>query len=165
MESAGEFVDRLKAHFRAETDSDLARILAVDKRTVSAWRARGSVPPRYVKMLEGDSHSSVLTPPLRWGEYEKEAFNLALFRTARALRGTVEQGSYREQFDTFRMAGAAFWLLMRDAQIELTARMEGSDVPIQTAFALLVHDDLAAGNHAVERDLERLTFLSHSTPE
>lgn len=156
MASAGEIVDRLKEQLRAETDSDLARILAVDKRTVSAWRSRGSVPERYLQMLSGDSHQSIATPPLRWGVYEKEAFNLALFRATRALQGTAFQGSFHEQFSAFRMAGAAFWLLMRDSQVELSGRMESRDVPIQTAFALLIHDDLEAGEHAIARDAQRL---------
>ena len=68
MEGVQELVNRLKEHFRVEKDADLARVLGVDKRTVSAWRSRGNVPRRYVPILEGENHQSVLTPPLRWGE-------------------------------------------------------------------------------------------------
>jgi len=156
MENVEETVDRLKEHFRAEKDADLARILGVDKRTVSAWRSRGNVPRRYVQILEGENHQTVLTPPLRWGEYEEQAFELAVFRLVRALRGSVETGSYRQQFDTFRKVFPAFWPFMRDAQVDLSARLEDREMPIQTAFALVLHEEIEAGEKAIERDREKL---------
>ena len=79
-----------------------------------------------------------------------------MFRLGRALRGSVETGSYRQQFDTFRKVFPAFWPFMRDAQIDLSARLEDREMPVQTAFALLLHEDIEAGDMAIERDRERL---------
>ena len=156
MDEVERIVDRLKEHFRAEKDTDLARILGVDKRTVSSWRARGSVPRRYVELLEGRNHQTILTPPMWWGEYEEQAFNLAVFRIVRLLSGVTRTGGYGSQFDAFRKVFPAFWPFMRDAQVDIASRHDARDMPVQTAFALVIHDDIEAGDAALDRDKERL---------
>lgn len=66
MRDIEETIEALKLRMKAVTDSDLARKLAIDKRTVSAWRARGAVPERYLSITAGADHQTVNTPPLRW---------------------------------------------------------------------------------------------------
>lgn len=59
-------------------------------------------------------------------------------------------------FETFRKVFPAYWPFMRDAQVDLSARLEDWEMPIQTAFALVLHEEIEAGEKAIERDREKL---------
>lgn len=144
-------IEALKLKLNATNDADLARKLAVDKRTVSAWRARGSVPDRYTAILDGASHQAVMTPPLKWGPYENCAFRLALFRFARVKAAAAISNDFRIIFDTFAHP-RGFWLLMSRCQKDIAAAMEDRTDSVDTAMALVMHDDIAAGDAAIERD-------------
>lgn len=142
MNEADAQLEQLKAHFGVDKDVDLARKLMIDKRTVSAWRARGSVPARYRSIAEGADPQSVMTPPLRWGEHEQAAFDLAMFRVARALLPETAAGEFRSAMQTFGGAYGYFWMFMSDARRDLVAQMEDGSEGVRSAFALLIHADL-----------------------
>ncbi|WP_022705306.1 helix-turn-helix domain-containing protein [Pseudorhodobacter ferrugineus] len=161
MDKTANLIDELKKKLGVETDVDLARALTVDKSTVSSWRNRGNVPERYLAILKGESHQTVLTPPIKWGQYEEFAFRLALFRFAKA-KGLAAQGtSYGEVYMQFNKH-AGFWLLMRQAQKDLALKIDDQTGVMDTAFALLIHDDIEAGEAATARDLEILNALKIS---
>ena len=146
-----EIIDALKQRMKAGTDADLARKLAVDKRTVSAWRARGAVPDRYLSIIAGADHQTVNTPPLRWGPYEDYAFRLALFRFARVKATTAMNSDYSTLYRQFAHPGG-FWRLMHKCQQDLATAMEERTEVLDTAYALVLHDDVSAGATAIERD-------------
>lgn len=54
-----DVIARLKAKHGAKTDQDLARALHLGRSTVGSWRARGSVPERYVRSLDADARAPV----------------------------------------------------------------------------------------------------------
>ena len=163
LSETDDAVERLKAHFKVATDADLARRLAVDKSTVSAWRARQKLPQRYQRMLEGDDHQAGLTPPARWGDYEKAAFELAVFRFARATSKELGEGDFRALFQIYTKVFGVIWSMQRQAQQDIAAQIEKGRVEHpREATILLIHDDLAAGETAVQRDRKevlKLTFL------
>jgi hypothetical protein len=144
-------IEALKRKMDAPTDADLARKLLVDKRTVSAWRSRGSVPDRYKAVLEGDSHQAIMTSPLKWGRYEECAFRLALFRFTRVKAKAAISNEFRTIFDAFAHP-RGFWLLMTRSQRDIATVMEDRTDSVDTAMALVMHDDIAAGDDAIERD-------------
>lgn len=73
-------LEQLKLKLDASTDSELARKLGVDRRTVSGWRTRGKVPKRNLGIIDGASKNAYSAPPEIRGEHEKVAFRLALLR-------------------------------------------------------------------------------------
>lgn len=162
MSDIEETIEALKLRLKAVTDSDLARKLAVDKRTVSAWRARGAVPERYLSITAGADHQTVNTPPLRWGPYEDHAFRLALFRFTRVRASVALSNDYSKIHRQFGSPGG-FWTLLRKSQQDLAAAMEERTEVLDTALALLFHDDIVAGDAAIERDKAILDVLSSRT--
>ena len=152
-------IEALKRKMDATTDADLARKLLVDKRTVSAWRSRGSVPDRYKAILDGESHQAIMTSPLKWGRYEECAFRLALFRFTRVKATAAISNDFRTIFDSFAHP-RGFWLLMTRSQRDIATVMEDRTDSVDTAMALLMHDDIAAGDAAIERDKLALEWRS-----
>lgn len=151
MADSQSTIEALKLKMNASSDADLARKLAVDKRTVSAWRTRGGVPERYTAILDGGTHQTIMTPPLKWGQYEECAFRLALFRFTRVKAAAAISNDFRTIFDAFgRPRG--FWLLMVRCQRDIATVMEERTDSPDTAIALLMHDDITAGAAAIERD-------------
>lgn len=147
----------LREHFGVKTDADLARKLRVDKSTVYSWRSRGSVPARFARILKGESADFHLTPPLHWGEHEEAAFEVALFRFCRLYNGSKRLIDYRSALELFSgEAYTKFMSLMLNAQQDLMGQPGTSG----TSRALLIHDDLKAGEAAIERDR---TGSYHST--
>lgn len=158
MVETANLIDQLKKRLGAETDVDLARKLAIDKSTISSWRSRDSLPERYVRILQGEDHQTVLTPPLKWGPYEQYAFRLALFRFAKARAAAATSRDYGTIYRSFSNQGG-FWLLMRDAQKDLAKCLEEQTSVMDTAFAIVLHEDLEAGQAATNRDLAKLDFI------
>lgn len=151
MSDVEETIDALKLRMNADTDSDLGRKLSVDKRTISAWRVRGAVPERYHSILSGADHQPANTPPLRWGPFEEYAFRLALFRFTRAKANVAISNDYSSIYSQFARP-VCFWLLLHKSQQDLAAAMEDRTDVLDTALALVLHDDVVAGEAAVSRD-------------
>lgn len=158
-------IERLRQHLGAENDVELGRKLRVAKSTISSWRARGVVPARYQKILEGDSHQMVLVPMNNWSQEERLAFNLALFRFNRATANIVANGDYRECVDLFRQGHLLMPFLAIDCQNEMNSLLDERDYGAETAFAIILHDDLSGGEEAIRRTRTRLKELLVSPVE
>lgn len=150
-----EIIEALKAQFGAETDADLARRLSIDKSTISSWKARGSVPHRFRAILNGASPSFFATSPMSWGEHEKTAFEIALFRFTRARAEVALEGDYKKCLEAFTGSGE-FWVLMLEAQRQLRDRQSDGRHSPDTAQALVIHDLLTEGEAAIVRDSQLL---------
>jgi len=148
------------SHLGAETDVDLARKLAIDKSTVSSWRSRDNLPDRYLRILHGEDKQTVATPPLKWGQYEDYAFRLALFRYAKARGEAAQSADFKTVWTTFTHIGG-FWKLMHESQKDLAQCLEEQTSVMDTAFAIVLHEDLEAGASATDRDRATLDFLKH----
>lgn len=159
MDGADHIVDELKKKLRAGSDAELARKLTVDKRTVSAWRARGAVPARYRQILDGNiGHASIATPPLNWGERERAAFELSLYRIFRAVAPEFGKDDFQRQYKIVHQIFPSIWFLMRDAQKDLSDYLEANGVPATAAVALLIHQDQI--EEGVDKTRDRLRELN-----
>lgn len=152
-----DVLEQLKLKLDATTDSELARKLGVDRRTVSGWRARGSVPKQYLGIIDGASKNAYSAPPAIWGEYEQVAFRLALLRFSSFYHESFAGADYRSLLADFPMCAAGFWLLLSEAQKDLANAMDEGARNLEVAFAMLVHDDLSDMSASVERDKAHLT--------
>lgn len=155
-------IEKLRHHLGAESDVELGRKLRVSKSTISSWRARGVIPLRYKKILNGDSHQMVLVPMDSWSEEEQLSFALALFRFGRATADVVSKGDYRANLILFKQ-GYAISFLASDCQREIAEFLETGDHDTRTAFALIMHQDLEHGDTAIDRTREKLREILMST--
>ena len=76
-------IARLKAKHGAANDQELARALHLGKSTIGSWRARGSVPDRYIKALDSGRDAAFSLIPAEMTEEEWLALSLALMRVIR----------------------------------------------------------------------------------
>lgn len=150
-----EIIEALKAQFGTQTDADLARRLSIDKSTISSWKARGSVPRRFRAILSGASPSFFAISPMGWGEHEKNAFEIALFRFTRARAEVALEGDHEKCLEAFTSSGE-FWVLMLEAQKQLLDRQGDGRHSPDTAQALAIHDLLDEGDAAIARDCRLL---------
>ena len=150
-EDPEDVIAALRRRLNAKTDTELARKLGINKSTISTWKTRGSVPKRFLAIRDGASHEAINSPPLGWGDHENMAFNLAVSRAMRALNWVMSQGSYSDLLTVFSTS-AWLWVLMHEAQQELTHRQDERGVDLGTAFSMALHDDFATPEAAAERD-------------
>lgn len=134
-------LEKLREHFRVETDAELARRLKIGQSTISTWKSRGRVPDRVMRMLDGETNLALGLGPVYWGPYENTAFGLALIRFAR-MYGSAEAGEdFRAEYRAATRPGD-FWSLFLQAQEDLRIEMEKSEGGLpQEALALILHDD------------------------
>ncbi len=158
-------IERLRQRLGAENDVELSRKLRVAKSTISSWRARGTVPERYQKILDGDSHQMVLVPMNNWSHEEILAFNLALFRFNRATADLLAKGNYRECINLFRQGRTLMLFLANDGQKEMSSLVDEHNYGVETAFSILLHDDFEGGEEAIKRTRTRLKELLVSPVE
>ena len=163
MEDTAEVIEALKHELGVETDTELARRLGVDKSTVAAWRLRKSVPPRYRRILDGDGKDAVSAPPMIWGDIERAAFKLAVFRVARVNR-TAFFGELGDAMEAVSASGALFWIVMHRAKAELSRRMADLDNNVETALAVLIQEDLSAGDDSIERTRQAMRSIYRARP-
>jgi hypothetical protein len=136
-----ETIGELRRVVHASSDSDLARKLGVDKSAISGWRARGSVPKRFLKMLDTPSSSLSSAPMQIGGEVQDAGHRVALvrfvlLRSDLARSGDVDQAM--RLFSELRL----WWIVMHRAVHDLLTRVETLSVDIATAQALLMQEDL-----------------------
>ncbi|MGS4946965.1 hypothetical protein ACVDG3_15920 [Meridianimarinicoccus sp. RP-17] len=147
--TADEVVEALKQHFKVITDSDLARALRLDKRTVSGWRARQRVPAKFAGILEGEALHREATAPAYWSDYENAAFALALFRYAKIFGAELQGNNFAEIIQILDHSASDFWAIVRDAQYD-TLKL-GTINSAATTLALLIHEDLQNPEAVVEK--------------
>ena len=131
----------LRGAVSAKTDAELARMLGVDQSTISAWRARGRVPERFVKMVDGAAKAPSSEAPQVWGELQERAQTIALVRFTLIRREVVFSGNVDKALGLF-LDLKPYWLILNRAVHELRLKMEASRVDLKTAQALLMQEDL-----------------------
>lgn len=137
--SVEDMITQLKLTHRAETDSDLARVLQVGRSTIASWRLRGSVPQRYLLRKPGDDQSFGSWPIASWSQEEVAAFKLSLLRLSHA-RGTL----FPSYHAYLRDSGSVFIDLLNgtiEAKKDILERMaQESDMSPETAGQLLAYE-------------------------
>jgi hypothetical protein len=146
---ADEAVEELKKLLRAGNDAELARALKLDKRTVSAWRARKRVPQRYIEMLNGQSSAAVAVGPVYWSYQEQAAFSLTLFRYSRSFQNEFNCYNISQALRVLSSSSDDFWALMKDAQRDLM-NVDMSNSP-GSALAVLIHEDMKSPKETDEK--------------
>ena len=149
--SASQIIDEVRQRLGVENDTELARKLRLNKSTISSWRSRESVPERYLRILDGEGLEPLAVKPSGWGDYERYAFRLALFRFCRLQSELVAQNDYRDLVDTFKH-DAGFWALVEQARKDIAEQDGNLPHNPGTAFALCVYDDLEDTNGTIKRD-------------
>ena len=138
MESSVEqTITQLREVVGAKTNAELSRKLGIDQSTISAWRARGRVPKRFVDFLDED----VEAKPQIWAELQERAQTIALVRFTLLMHDTAVSGDVDKAMTEF-MDLKAFWLVMHRAVHELRLKMENLKLDITAAQALLLQEDL-----------------------
>ena len=122
----------LRGAVSAKTDAELARMLGVDQSTISAWRARGRVPERFVKMVDGAAKAPSSEAPQVWGELQERAQTIALVRFTLIRREVVFSGNVDKALGLF-LDLKPYWLILNRAVHELRLKMEASRVDLKTA--------------------------------
>lgn len=153
--SADETIAALRSLVGAHNDADLAGKLGVDKRTVSAWRARQRVPARFAKMLDEPRRGTFNTGEVS-GELQERAYAIALARFVLLRHDLAASDEVNKSLPVFRQM-LPFWLLVHRAIHEMLSRVETLQVDLDTAQALILQEDLrdsAATRARVAKDLE-----------
>lgn len=168
-EDAETIIAQLRERFGVRSDTELARELRVDKRTVSAWRSRGSVPKRFKAILDGHDISPINAAPLQWTDHERAAFSLALFRYGRAYAQELGGEDFHRAMGVVEFTDD-FWGLMFQAQQDISRLISSSVRDPLTALAVLIHEDIEHSSEAVERSKQQLrehrpTVRVDGTPE
>ncbi len=136
----------LRRAVKATSDSDLARTLGSDKSTISGWRARGSVPQKFMKLLRSTG-SIAASGPIDWSTLEGWPELQERSRAIGLLRFTFLRSEVAGSGDVDRAMGIfmgeeAFWLLMYRAAHDLSVKIQALGVEMKTAQALILQDDL-----------------------
>jgi hypothetical protein len=145
----------LRAHLGAQHDADLAAKLGIGKSTISSWRSRGRIPERFLRVLDGESHEPIATPPRGWGDHERAAFDLALFRFTLLFGPLAREGHCRDAMVVFSNT-SIFWLMMHHARKDLVERMEAAGHQLQVAFAVILYEEREAPSETAKALRERL---------
>lgn len=131
----------LRRAVHARNDADLARKLGIDKSAISGWRTRGSVPQRYLKMLEAPQPGAPVDQMQVGGEVRHSAHRIALVRFV-LLREGLAKGQDMDQAMRVFSELRPWWLVMHRAVRDVLARVEALSVDLGTAQALLMQEDL-----------------------
>lgn len=149
--SAQQIIEELKATLAAASDADLARLLGVDKSTVASWKARGSVPKRYSRLLDASTQRSSGLPE-GWGSLELEAFTVALFRFTVVKAKIVLHVEPRELITLAAFWGAAFWPFVEIARQDILALIDDGVANVHDAGLILLSEDAADREKTVARE-------------
>lgn len=141
--SAEEIIDALRNRFRVQTDQGLAERLGLGRSTVTSWRRRGAVPPRYARLA---SEVPTLLPDFldpRWDATERNALTLALVRLI------LGYGAEIRDYPAFLSKGpflpAQLSVGVEKALLDLSARMtEGELEDARQALNLIVFEEFFA---------------------
>lgn len=111
MNDAGEIIERLKARFRVDSDSDLATKLMISRSSVANWRNRNSVPDRYQRIAEGELNwAAFFAGVVDMSEVERAAMKLAMLRLMRDFGDiATDYRSYLEKSGTATASWPLYW--------------------------------------------------------
>jgi hypothetical protein len=139
----------LRTVVNAKSDAELARFLGVNQSTISSWRARGSVPQRFQRMLQ-DPENGVVDSREVGGEVRESAQAIALLRFT-LLRQELARSRDVDRAMVVFSDLKPFWLVMHRAVHDLLSKIEALSVELRTAQALILQDDLRDPEATAER--------------
>jgi hypothetical protein len=142
MEDAAQVIEKLKARFRVESDSELAARLLISRSSVANWRNRDSVPDRYRRIADGEINWAAYSKP--YGEMtdvERGAMRIAIARLVRDFGHIATD--YRAFMEDSMLAASSWQKYWAVACKDLYREMEqrGSEDAHHTA-SLLVYNEL-----------------------
>lgn len=146
QQSVGTTIAGLRGIVGAANDAELAQKLGLDKSTVSGWRARGRVPPRYTKLLEAEQIPSIDV----WPELHDRGTAVALARYTILNNQIAMSGDADKALRTF-LEVKPFWIVMHRAFTDIRAKMDALNIDIQSAAALLLQEDLRNPEETAKR--------------
>lgn len=145
VNEAGEIIERLKARFRVDSDSDLAAKLLISRSSVANWRNRNSVPARYRRLDEGEGNLFAFGQPyFEMTEVERAAMRLSVLRL---MRDFGDVATDYQAFLTKSGEAAASWQpYWAKACRDLYAEMEKRQTEdAQHCVMLLAYNEVFAG--------------------
>ena len=148
-------IAELRVSSGAKSNAELARRLGIDQSTISAWRARGRVPERFVNLLENSAIGAEPQPPQVWGELQEFGHAIALARFTLLRCEVAFSGDADRAMSVFRDI-KPFWILLHRAVHELRMKMEALAVDLVTAQALLLQEDMRDPDAARGRIADQL---------
>lgn len=156
--SVDQTIGKLRDLFGAETDSELAKQLHLDKSTVSSWRSRGRVPERFTKLLTAEP--SDLFPwdePLEvLRELQPVAMPIALFRYSLLLNDPESGLADNEAMLAFLTNLLPFNSVIFRAAVDLRKRQKAVGVKPEVAQLLVLQDDIRDRQATLTRTREQL---------
>ncbi|WP_164613721.1 helix-turn-helix domain-containing protein [Pseudotabrizicola algicola] len=144
VNDAGEIIERLKARFRVDSDSDLAAKLMISRSSVANWRNRNSVPDRYQRVAEGDINwSAFSTGIVDMSLVESAAMRLAMLRLMRDFGDIAKD--YRAFLERSGQAAATWPIYWSKACKDVQEAMaeSGSDDAFNIV-SLIAYDEVFA---------------------
>ena len=146
QQSVDATIQNLRGAVSAKSDAELARTLGIDQSTISSWRARGSVPQKFVKLLRLNG-SSAASGPIDWSTLEAWPELQERSRAIGLLRFTLLRSDVARSGDVDRAMNVfidqkPFWLMIYRAAHDLGVKMQALGVEMKTAQALILQDDL-----------------------
>lgn len=160
VESVETTIQGLRGALSAKSDAELARTLGIDQSTISSWRARGSVPKKFVNLLRSDG-SSVAGGPIdlstleAWPELQERSRAIGLLRFTLLRSEVARSGDIDRAINAF-LDQKSFWLLMFRAAHDLGLKMQALGVEMKTAQALILQDDLRDPERTAQRVAKNL---------
>lgn len=145
MSEAEKVIEKLKARFRVETDSDLAERLLVSRSTVANWRNRNAVPARYSRIADGEANWAAWSRPLgELSDIERAAMQLAALRLVRDFADIATD--YRIFLNRGTEAALAFNKYWHQACVDLVAAVDerNSDHPADTVAQIIAYNEVFA---------------------
>ncbi len=148
-------IEGLRGAVSAKSDAELARTLGIDQSTISSWRARGSVPQKFVKLLRPNGSSAASGPidwtTLKtWPELQERSRAIGLLRFTLLNADLAKSGEIDRAMAAF-IDQKPFWLLMYRAAHDLGVKMQALGVELKTAQALILQDDLRDPDRTAQR--------------
>lgn len=153
-------IQGLRGAVSAKSDAELARNLGIDQSTISAWRSRGSVPQKFVKLLRSNG-SSAATGPIdfatlqAWPELEEHCRAIGLLRFI-LLRSELAKSGDIDQAMAVFLDQKPFWLVMYRAAHDVVVKMQALGMEMKTAQALILQDDLRDPERTAQRVAKHL---------
>lgn len=148
-------IAELRSASGVSSNAELARRLGIEQSTISAWRARGRVPERYVNLLQKPTSENAAKPPQIRGEIEGFGQALALARFTLLRSEIAFSKDVDRAISVFRDL-KPFWVMMNRAIHELRLKMETLSVDLVTAQALLIQEDMRDPDAALLRIADQL---------
>lgn len=159
MSDVDRIIADLRALVAAETDSELAKALKIDKSTISSWRSRGRVPSKFVAYLEegnGNARSELLSQDEMLPMFAEMTVGIAAFRLALVMDSGHPMVADQDALTLFLQERLPFFALQHRAVLDVRDRVIALGVKPETARLLVIQADLSDRKAALSRTLEHL---------